>query len=207
MLNFKNIYYDGSLDGGGRIWIDYVKHYDFPKFDSIMEMCSGPGFMGFFLGMKYGVQDIHLVDIHPPCLQSIQETNKQNNLNAKFYLSDTYDNYDGPMVDFICSNPPHLVEKPETLRQYTDYDPRIWVDKDWHFHKKFFKDLHKYLKVGGHLLLMENKFAFGNEMIYSMCNRLEHIKEWSMGENGVYSVLFKYHDKKFVNHEKVSYLI
>ena len=171
MLNFKNIYYDSSLDGGGRIWIDYIKHYDFPKFGSIMEMCSGPGFMGFFLGMKYGVQDIHLIDIHPPCLQSIQETNKQNNLNAKFYLSDTYDNYDGPMVDFICSNPPHLVEKPETLRQYTDYDPRIWVDKDWHFHKKFFKDLHKYLKVGGHLLLMENKFAFGNEMIYSMCNR------------------------------------
>ena len=95
MLNFKNIYYDGSLDGGGRLWIDYIKHYDFPKFNSIMEMCSGPGFMGFFLGMKYGVQDIHLIDIHPPCLQSIQETNKQNNLNAKFYLSDTYDNYDG----------------------------------------------------------------------------------------------------------------
>ena len=44
-----------------------------------MEMCSGPGFMGFFLGMKYGVQDIHLVDIHPPCLESIQETNKHNN--------------------------------------------------------------------------------------------------------------------------------
>ena len=31
--------------------------------------------------MKYGVHDIHLVDIHPPCLQSIQETNKHNNLN------------------------------------------------------------------------------------------------------------------------------
>ena len=41
MLNFKNIYFDGSLDGGGRIWIDYVKHYDFPKFNSIMEMCCG----------------------------------------------------------------------------------------------------------------------------------------------------------------------
>ena len=59
--------------------------------------------MGFFLGMKYGVHDIHLVDIHPPCLQSIQETNKHNNLNFKFYLSDTFDNYDGPKVDFICS--------------------------------------------------------------------------------------------------------
>ena len=41
-----------------------------------------------------------------------------------------------------------------------------------------------------------------------MCNRLELIKEWSMGENGgVYSVLFKYHDKEFINVEKDTYLI
>ena len=205
MLNFKNIYYDGSLDGGGRIWIDYVKHYDFPKFDSIMEMCSGPGFMGFFLGMKYGVQDIHLVDIHPPCLQSIQETNKHNNLNAKFYLSDTFDNYDGPKVDFICSNPPHLESMPK--KYFEDYDPRILVDKDWYFHKKFFKDIHKYLKIGGHLLLLENKNSFNYELIYSMCNRLELIKEWEITVGGVYSALFKYHDKEFINKEKESYII
>ena len=205
MLNFKNIYYDGSLDGGGRIWIDYVKHYDFPKFDSIMEMCSGPGFMGFFLGMKYGVQDIHLVDIHPPCLQSIQETNKHNNLNAKFYLSDTFDNYDGPKVDFMCANPPHLESMPK--KYFEDYDPRILVDKDWYFHKKFFKDIHKYLKIGGHLLLLENKNSFNYELIYSMCNRLELIKEWEITVGGVYSALFKYHDKEFINKEKESYII
>ena len=207
MLNFKNIYYEGKLDGGGREWIKYVGQYDFPKFNSIMEMCSGPGFMGYFLARKYHVKDIHLVDNYPPCYESIKKTNLENNLDAKFYLSDTFDNYDGPKVDFICSNPPHLEIKPDSLKENVDYDPRIWIDKDWHFHKKFFKDLHKYLKVGGHLLLMENKSAFGNEMNYSMCNRLDHIKEWSMGENGVYSVLFKYHDKKFVNLEKVSYLI
>jgi len=28
-----------------------------------------------------------------------------------------------------------------------------------------------------------------------------------MGENGVYSVLFKYHDKEFINVEKDTYLI
>tara|TARA_Y100000741_G_scaffold358864_1_gene338667 strand:- start:4413 stop:5030 length:618 start_codon:yes stop_codon:yes gene_type:complete len=205
MLNFKNIYYDGPLDGGGRIWIDYIKHYDFPKFNSIMEMCSGPGFMGFFLGMKYGVQDIHLVDIHPPCLESIQETNKHNNLDAKFYLSDTFDNYDGPKVDFICANPPHLKSMPENY--FEDYDSRILVDKDWYFHKKFFKDIYKYLKVGGHLLLLENKNSFNYDLIYSMCNRLELIKEWEINNGGVYSALFKYHDKEFINKEKESYII
>ena len=205
MLNFKNIYYDSSLDGGGRIWIDYIKHYDFPKFGSIMEMCSGPGFMGFFLGMKYGVHDIHLVDIHPPCIESIEETNRRNNLNAKFYLSDTFDNYDGPKVDFICANPPHLKSMPENY--FEDYDPRILVDEDWYFHKKFFKDIHKHLKIGGHLLLMENKNSFNYDLIYSMCNRLELVKEWEITNGGVYSVLFKYHDREFVNHKKESYIL
>ena len=205
MLNFKNIYYDSSLDGGGRIWIDYIKHYDFPKFNSIMEMCSGPGFMGFFLGMKYNVQDIHLVDIHPPCIEAIEETNRINNLNAKFYLSDTFDNYDGPKVDFICANPPHLESIPK--KYFEDYDPRILVDKDWYFHKKFFKDIHKYLKIGGHLLLLENKNNFNYDLIYSMCNRLELIKEWEITNGGVYSVLFKYHDKEFINVKKDTYFI
>ena len=130
MLNFKNIYFDGELDGGGRLWIKCVSHYDFPKFNSIMEMCSGPGFMGYYLAKKYGVTDIHLVDNYPPCYESIQKTNLENNLDAKFYLSDTFDNYDGPMVDFICSNPPHLELKPDSLEEYVDYDPRIWIDKE-----------------------------------------------------------------------------
>ena len=50
--------------------------------------------MGFHIAMKYGIKDIHLIDIHKP-QECIEETNKQNNLNAKFYLSDAFDNYDG----------------------------------------------------------------------------------------------------------------
>ena len=80
MLNFKNIYFDGSLDGGGRgfglIMLNIM------IFQNLIQLwkCVVDNFYGVFLGMKYGVHDIHLVDIHPPCLQSIQETNKHNNL-------------------------------------------------------------------------------------------------------------------------------
>ena len=88
-----------------------------------------------------------------------------------------------------------------------EHSGRILVDKDWYFHKKFFKDIHKYLKIGGHLLLLENKNSFNYELIYSMCNRLELIKEWEITVGGVYSALFKYHDKEFINKEKESYII
>ena len=41
---------------------EYVIHeYDFPKVNSIMENKSS--FMGFQL-KKYGIEDIHLIDIH-----------------------------------------------------------------------------------------------------------------------------------------------
>ena len=40
-----------------------------------------------------------------------------------------------------------------------------------------------------------------------MCNRLELIKEWEINNGGVYSALFKYHDKEFINKEKESYII
>ena len=50
-----------------------------------MEMCSGPGFMGFYLHNKYQTEKLILVDIHKPLEESINKTNKENNLNAKFY--------------------------------------------------------------------------------------------------------------------------
>lgn len=196
MLNFNNVYWKKGLNGGGINWVRDFYDYDFPKVNSIMEMCSGPGFMGFHIAMKYGIKDIHLIDIHKPCRECIEETNKQNNLNAKFYLSDAFDNYDGPKVDFICSNPPHMPFAPE----YDEYDPRILIDTDYSFHKKFFRDLHKYLNVGGYLFLLENIHFVSPDFIYSLCDRLELKQQWfNENNNGVYSALFKYHADSFKN--------
>ena len=201
MLNFNNIYWKRGLNGGGIDWVRSFYEYDFPKVNSIMEMCSGPGFMGFHIAMKYGIEDIHLIDIHEPCRECIEETNKKNNLNAKFYLSDTFDNYDGPKVDFICSNPPHMPFTPENHK----HNPRILIDTDYTFHKKFFKDIDKYLNVGGYLFLLENINFVSPDFIYSLCDRLELKEQWFFSNgrrwnnDGVYSALFKYHADSFKN--------
>ena len=55
--------------------------------------------------------------------------------------------------------------------------------------------------------MLENKNNFNYDLIYSMCNRLELIKEWEITNGGVYSVLFKYHDKEFINVKKDTYFI
>ena len=74
-----------GLNGGGRSWIRECisNEIQFPKFNSIMEMCSGPGFMGYHLAMKYGINDIHLVDIYEPNREVIEKTNSENNLEEK----------------------------------------------------------------------------------------------------------------------------
>ena len=58
MLNFNNIYWKRGLNGGGIDWVRSFYEYDFPKVNSIMEMCSGPGFMGFHIAMKLSL--IHI---------------------------------------------------------------------------------------------------------------------------------------------------
>ena len=201
MLNFNNVYWKRGLNGGGINWVRDYQNYDFPKVNSIMEMCSGPGFMGFHIAMKYEIKDIHLIDIYEPNRECIEETNKQNNLDAKFYVSDAFDNYDGPKVDFICSNPPHFPHKPK----HTNHNPRILVDEDYSFHKKFFRDLDKYLNVGGYLFLLENINYVSPDFIYSLCDRLElqhqqffrNGRKWN--NDGVYSAIFKYHADSFKN--------
>lgn len=201
MLNFRNIYWKKGLNGGGRSWIRECisNEIQFPKFNSIMEMCSGPGFMGYHLAMKYGINDIHLVDIYEPNREVIEKTNSENNLDAKFYLSDTFDNYDGPMVDFICSNPPHIPYVPEEYHG-DEATPRILIDEDLQFHKKFFNGLDKHLKVGGYLFLLENENYIPLSLIYSMCDRLELKKRWFWNNNsGLYSALLKYHSTSFEN--------
>ena len=47
------IYFEENQNGGGMFWIELMKDYEWPKVNSLMEMCSGPGFMGYYLKEKY----------------------------------------------------------------------------------------------------------------------------------------------------------
>ena len=67
-------------------------------------MCSGPGFMGYYLMDKFNLSEVQLVDINYDLEETIKLTNKENNWNGIFHFSNGLLNYNGPKVDFIISN-------------------------------------------------------------------------------------------------------
>lgn len=192
------IYYKDGQNGGGIMWVDEMKDYTFPKMNKVMEMCSGPGFMGFYLHNKYRTEKLILVDIHKPLEESINKTNTENNLNAEFYLSDAFEQYDGDKVDFIVSNPPHITSEKDLQVFYDsnnniDSDKkRILFDKDFQFHKKFLGKLDNYLTSGGYLFLLENSNSIPVSKILELNSKLV-LKEIIHHKSfpNVYSALFQ----------------
>ena len=158
--NEKGIHYLPHHDGGGRYYIENtLKNLDFPKFNSIMEMCSGPGFMGYYLMDRFNLNEVHLVDINCDVEETIKLTNDENNWNGIFHFSNGLKDYNGPKVDFIISNPPHCKNR-EEFNECTNGDinqENILLDENLKFHKNFLHDLDKALNDNGYLMLFENK--------------------------------------------------
>jgi methylase of polypeptide subunit release factors len=175
--NNIKVSYEPHLDGGGTtMGINALDSENVKKFirkGKIMEMCSGPGFMGFhLLGQGY-CNELFLIDINPENLRHINETIGINGFdNVKFIQSDGFTNLkDVEGVDTIISNPPHFkTERPNGYR--FDNEKLLSLDEDMKFHKNFFKEVKNHLKKDGVIILVEN------------CNGVteEDIRELTKGE-------------------------
>ena len=191
------IFYKEELDGGGKTWIDLMKDYPWPKVNSIMEMCCGPGFMGYYLKHKYKIPKLTLVDIHEPVRSVIEKTNKINNWGSEvdLYISDAFEQYEGEMVDMIVSNPPHL----KSQQEFEDYkyntiddNPRILLDDNLNFHKKFLNKLHNFLNPSGYLILLENKNNIPAELIIELNPTLKLVDYIDHDPLSLYTGVFKF---------------
>lgn len=159
--NNIKISYEPHLDGGGTTFginaLDSENVKKFIKKGKVMEMCSGPGFMGFhLLGQGY-CDELYLVDINIENLKHINETMRLNNLsNVKFIESNGFNELVGePNIDTIISNPPHFKTlRPEGYR--FDNEKLLSLDEDMNFHKEFFKNVRKHLSKDGVIILVEN---------------------------------------------------
>lgn len=156
------VFYEKRFDGGGTtfgfnaitkpIISDYIQ-----EFSDVLEMCSGPGFIGYTLLKKKNVNKLVLSDINIDLYPSIQETNEFNKLqNVEFILSDCFDTIgEGNQFDVIVSNPPHFKTiRPDGYRSREE--KLISLDFDMEFHKKLFDSAHKFLKPNGKIILIEN---------------------------------------------------
>ena len=151
--------YNENLDGGGSASIkDAVSVTKMflgdQKPKSVLEMFSGPGFLGFgLLDANIGIETLSLADKYGIAEDSINETIKNNNLkDVYFHQTDCFDRIEGE-YDLIVGNPPHFCIDPFN-KHYTD--PRKYKDTNWVIHHRFFREAQDHLRPNGKIILMEN---------------------------------------------------
>ena len=171
-----SVFYEKRFDGGGTTFgfnaitksniIDKIQDQG-----DVLEICSGPGFIGYTL-LKYNKANrLVLSDINSDVRDLIETTNRFNNLKVEFIQSDCFDSMeDSNKFDTIVSNPPHFkTERPNGYR--SSEEKLISLDYDMQFHKKFFELAHRYLKPNGKIVLIENCDGVTEEDIRVLSNQ------------------------------------
>jgi len=156
------VFYDKKFDGGGTTFgynaitrpdiLERIKNSG-----NVLEMCSGPGFIGYTLFKRDKANKLVLSDINKDVVPFIQKTNQYNKLsNVQFIESDCFDSISTDYkFDTIVSNPPHFkTERPGGYR--SDEEKLISLDLNMGFHEKFFEQAPNYLNPGGKVVLIEN---------------------------------------------------
>ena len=197
-----SVFYEKRFDGGGTTFgfnaitksniIDKIQDQG-----DVLEICSGPGFIGYTL-LKYNKANrLVLSDINPEVRDGIETTNRFNNLKVEFIQSDCFDSMEGSnKFDTIVSNPPHFkTERPNGYR--SSEEKLISLDYDMQFHKKFFESAHRYLNPNGKIVLIENCDGVTEEDIRVLSNQhfsVESVDYDSYGWEGkstFYTIILK----------------
>ena len=197
-----SVFYEKRFDGGGTTFgfnaitksniIDKIQDQG-----DVLEICSGPGFIGYTL-LKYNKANrLVLSDINPEVRDGIETTNRFNNLKVEFIQSDCFDSMEGSnKFDTIVSNPPHFkTERPNGYR--SSEEKLISLDYDMQFHKKFFESAHKFLNPNGKVVLIENCDGVTEEDIRVLSNQhfsVESVDYDSYGWEGkstFYTIILK----------------
>ncbi|OGN00506.1 MAG: hypothetical protein A2651_00400 [Candidatus Yanofskybacteria bacterium RIFCSPHIGHO2_01_FULL_42_12] len=159
-IRYNNIevVYKEKLHGGGirfgQQFIPIVKER-FGHVGHIFEFCAGPGFIGFSLLANNLCDKLTVADINPEAVKVLSETVKKNGLESKVavYLSDCLDSIpETEKWDLVVSNPPHVfcANEDEHKKNIILFDP------NFNIHKRFYRDIKKFLKPTGSVLLQEH---------------------------------------------------
>ena len=197
-----SVFYEKKFDGGGTTFgFNAVTKSDIinkiQDQGDVLEICSGPGFIGYTL-LKYNKANrLVLSDVNPEVRDGIETTNRFNNLKVEFIQSDCFDSMeDSNKFDTIGSNPPHFkTERPNGYR--SSEEKLISLDYDMQFHKKFFESAHRYLNPNGKIVLIENCDGVTEEDIRVLSNQhfsVESVDYDSYGWEGkstFYTIILK----------------
>lgn len=153
------VVYREGLDGGGTTWgqdiVQAVQRTTGPV-DSVLDWCSGPGFLGFALLGTGMCRSLALADINPDAIEAASRTVLRNGLEdrVQVYLSDGLDGVTAAApFDLVVGNPPH---SPTGVPAEGRGTPLVYMDPGWALHRRFFQDVREFVRPGGSILLMEN---------------------------------------------------
>ena len=153
-----NVLFHDELDGGGTDFgRDYAllikKHYPERIFNTCLDWCSGPGFIGLDILSHRLCKNVCLLDMNWEAIDYAEQTIANNNLKDKVY-SYLLRNLEllpaDEQFDLVVSNSPHFNE-----RRYYYGEAPIFTDPEFGSHKTFFKQIKKHLSPDGIILLQQ----------------------------------------------------
>ena len=158
-LNNIKVFYEKEYDGGGYRLVDGM--FTHPRIKKIcegkqkvLELCSGPGFFGFYLLGGEPRESLYLTDINENLVPIVRETIIQNDLHNVIFETRMWPS---EQFDLIVLNPPHHNNlNPHKKGEFKGIMKLINYDEDWNFHRKFFDSLHSHLSDDGYAVVVEN---------------------------------------------------
>ena len=158
-LNNIKVFYEDEYDGGGYRLVDGM--FTHPRIKKIcegkqrvLELCSGPGFFGFYLLGSESRESLYLTDINENLVPIVRETIIQNDLHNVIFETRMWPS---EQFDLIVLNPPHHNNlNPHKKGEFTGIMKLINYDEDWNFHRKFFDSVHSHLSDDGYAVVVEN---------------------------------------------------
>lgn len=175
LIEKRKIFFEQHLDGGGTWFgLDSIKNqFVFSNINKgkILEMCSGPGFMGFYLNFIGVATELFLIDINQENEYYINETIKYNKLtNTKFINSNVFESFNENITfDTIVLNPPHFSK----IKNNFNYEKNVMnlnIDVGWQFHKNFFKNVEKFMHQKTKIIIIENYKGISMKEMQNLIN-------------------------------------
>ncbi len=149
-----DVVYREHLKGGGETFgqdfVRLIREYHRPV-DRLLEWCCGPGFIGFALLADGLCRTLDLLDINPEAIEVCNETIRRNQLeNVSARVSDCFDTAPECIWDLIVANPPH-----SGTNEYWGGSKLIYQDPDWLIHRKFYRQVRRFIAPGGLVIMQE----------------------------------------------------
>jgi 16S rRNA G966 N2-methylase RsmD len=156
------VFFEEKLDGGGsgfgQDFLDYIPRSGLSG-RIAMEVCCGPGFIGFGLLATRQCEQLILCDVNEQSLECCRKTVTENGLGerVRIFRSDGVATLPRELCfNLVVGNPPHYRREPQ---RPPFSSPLIWLDKDWTLHQRLYAELGPRLPSNGRVVMQENAAA------------------------------------------------